>query len=185
MKTSHGLFGLVVATSVVLTGSAWSADATDHAAHHPVSVANAPAPVDDLSKMVGMSGMRQDKDMMGGNMMSMMGNMMPMMSGMMSSHVEGRLAFLKTEMKIAPDQSAAWEHYADAYRAAAKSMHSMQDSMTDMKESNLPARLAFHQKMMSAHLDGLKAISGPLTALYAVLSADQKKAADDLIGMGM
>ena len=132
-----------------------------------------------------MSGMGQNNGMMGGNMMAMMGSMMPMMSGMMSSHVEGRLAFLKTELKVTADQSAAWDRFADAYRAAGTSMHAMQGSMMAMMQGDLPSRLAAHQKMMSAHLDAMKTISGPLSALYAVLSADQKKAADDLIGMGM
>jgi len=123
--------------------------------------------------------------MMGANMMAMMGSMMPMMSGMMSSHVEGRLAFLKTELKITADQSAAWDRFADAYRAAGTSMHAMQGSMMAMMQGDLPSRMAAHQKMMAAHLDAMKSISDPLKALYAVLSADQKKAADDLIGMGM
>lgn len=38
---------------------------------------------------------------------------------------------------------------------------------------------------MASHLDALKAIEAPLIALYAVLTLDQKKTADDLIGMGM
>ena len=54
-----------------------------------------------------------------------------------------------------------------------------------MMQGDLPSRFAVHQKMMSSHLDAMKTISGPFNALDAVLSADQKKAADDLIGMGM
>ncbi len=132
-----------------------------------------------------MSGMGQNNAMMGGNMMGMMGSMMPMMSGMMSSHVDDKLTFLKTELKITSSQSAAWDRYADAYRAAATSMHSMMGSMMGMMQGDLPSRMATHEKMMQAHLDALKTISEPLNALYAVLTADQKKAADDLIGMGM
>lgn len=184
MKTSHGLLGLIVAASLSVAGPAWSAEAVDHAAHHPAP--GATTPTNDSSTMGGISGMGQNNGMNGGNMMGMMGSMMPMMSGMMSSHVEGRLTFLKTELKITADQSAAWDRYADAYRAAATTMHSMmQGSMMGMMQGDLPSRMAAHQKMMAAHLDALKDISAPLNALYAVLSADQKKAANDLIGMGM
>ena len=185
MKTSHALLGIIVATGLSIAGPAWSADAVDHAAHHRGGTVTAPAPTTGSGMPGGMSGMGQNNGMMGGNMMAMMGSMMPMMSGMMSSHVEGRLAFLKTELKITADQSAAWDRFADAYRAAGTSMHAMQGSMMAMMQGDLPSRFAAHQKMMSAHLDAMKAISGPLDALYAVLSADQKKSADDLIGMGM
>ena len=183
MKSSHALVGLMLTTTLAFAGPAWSAD---HAAHHPGTAATTPAPTNNSSPMGSgaMPGMGQTNGMMGGNMMAMMGSMTPMMSGMMSSHVEGRLAFLKTELKITVDQSAAWDRFADAYRAAGTSMHAMQGSMMGMMQGDLPSRLAAHQKMMSAHLDAMQTISGPLNALYAVLGADQKKAADDLIGMG-
>ncbi len=187
MRATQALTGLMLTAALALGGPAWSADAVDHAAHHPAPAAATPAPTNNSGAMRGgmMSGMGQNNGMMSGNMMAMMGNMMPMMSGMMSSHVEGRLAFLKTELKITSDQSAAWDSYADAYRAAATSMHSMMGSMMGMTQGDLPSRLATHERMMQAHLDALKSIDGPLTALYAVLTPDQKKAADDLIGMGM
>lgn len=179
MKTPHGLLiGLIFATSLSFVGPAWSADPVDHASHHPAPVAATPAPTN-------VSGTGENNDMMGDNMMGMMGSVMPMMSGMMSSHIEDRLAFLKTELKVTTEQSAAWDRYADAYREAATSMHAMRNSMMGMMQGDLPSRLAVREKMMQAHVDALKTISGPLNALYAVLTIDQKKAADDLIGMGM
>lgn len=62
------------------------------------------------------------------------------MMGMMSPHVEGRLAFLKTELKITDKQTAAWDRYADAYRTAAQSMHAMHGSMMSVMQGDLPSR---------------------------------------------
>jgi hypothetical protein len=55
---------------------------------------------------------------------------MPMM-GMMNGaqHVEGRLAFLKTELKITPAQEAVWDDYAKALRANAQKMTAMMKNM--------------------------------------------------------
>ena len=68
--------------------------------------------------------------------MPMMGTMQMMMgqSGMdhfammatgMSEHVEGRLAFLKTELKITDAQLPLWNSFAQAVRDNAKAMGSM------------------------------------------------------------
>ena len=46
------------------------------------------------------------------------------MCGRMTSHVEGRIAFLKAELKITPEQEALWNDYANAVRDNAKAMGS-------------------------------------------------------------
>lgn len=55
---------------------------------------------------------------------------MPMM-GMMNGgqHVEGRLAFLKTELKITSAQEAVWDDYAKALRTNAQQMTTMMKNM--------------------------------------------------------
>lgn len=101
-----------------------------------------------------------------------------------SGPVEGRLAYLKNELKIAADQSAAWERYAEAYRSTAKSLSSMRGPMMGRMRGDLPSRIAAQQTMMAAQLDAMKTVSGPLTELYAVLTTDQKRTADELMGPG-
>ncbi len=61
----------------------------------------------------------------------MMGNGMMGNGGMMmgSRHIEGRLAFLKTELKITKDQEPKWQAYADALRANAAAMQDQMDAM--------------------------------------------------------
>src|SRR5437868_2827142 len=58
----------------------------------------------------------------GGSMPGM--GSMPMMAAM-AGHVEGRLAFLKTELKITDAQLPLWNAVADAIRANVKSMGEM------------------------------------------------------------
>ena len=66
-------------------------------------------------------GMMMGPGMMGTGMMGP--GMMPMM-GMMDPgrHIEGRIAFLKTELRITEAQSPQWNAFADALRATAKRM---------------------------------------------------------------
>ena len=47
----------------------------------------------------------------------------------MAGHVEGRLAFLKTELKITDAQLPLWNAVADAIRANAKGMGEMSGGM--------------------------------------------------------
>ena len=53
--------------------------------------------------------------------------------------------------------------------------------------SSWSERLAFQQKALSSRLDGLKALEIASKPLYAVLTEDQKKLADQLLSgpMGM
>lgn len=51
---------------------------------------------------------------------------------------------------------------------------------------SLPDRLDWTEQHMAAHMEMLAAIKGPTMQLYGVLSEDQKRLADQLIGpMGM
>mgnify|MGYP005816857899 CR=1 FL=1 len=163
----------------------------DHAAHHPGGKPPAAMPSDEMP--MGTMGRDGQAGMMAGDMkqmMSMMRSMMTMMSaesGMMASHVEGRIASLKSELAITDAQTPQWNRFADALRAAAKSMNGMYGQMMQPKGTALPARLDAQETMLSVHLASLKALKEALDPLYASFSDDQKKRADGLmIGpMGM
>lgn len=49
---------------------------------------------------------------------------------MMSEHVEGRIAFLKTELKITDAQLPLWNSFAQAVRDNATAMQGMRGGMT-------------------------------------------------------
>ncbi len=125
------------------------------------------------------------------DMMSMMRSMMSMMgaqSGMMASNVEGRIASLKTELKITEAQTPAWNKFAEALRATAGSMNGMYEQMMQSgPTTTLPARLERRETMLAAHLGRVKTLKEALDPLYASLSDEQKKVANNMmIGpMGM
>jgi LTXXQ motif family protein len=100
-------------------------------------------------------------------------------------YIDGRLAFLKTELKITAEQEQVWNDYADTVRANAKSMKEQCEEMKEAKGEDkrppLPERLDLRTKMMEARLDALRAKSKALKPLYDALSDDQKKTADELI----
>ena len=112
------------------------------------------------------------------------------MCSAMGSHIEGRLAYLKAELKITDSQEALWTAYTGAMRENAPSMSSRCTAMMAQGQSaalSLPDRLDRHEQFMAAHLDALRAMNKALKPLYAALSEVQKKAADQLFWgpMGM
>ena len=175
---------LVLALAFTATG-ALAADA-EHDQHHPGTT-----PPAATAAPPGMSGMAMGSMPGSSGNMPMMG-IMQMMMGQngMAAHVEGRIAFLKAELKITDAQQPLWNAVADVIRANAKGMSSMPSGMPMMgPAATLPEKLTMHEKMMAANLDGLRKFKTAVEPLYAALNADQKKTADELMvgpmGMGM
>ena len=148
--------------------------------------------------MMGRGGMMgQD---MGGQDMSgcpMMGDMMGfgrrgmkqgMGHGAMMHSVpmmEGRLAYIKADLEITDAQMAAWDAYANAVRARHATMEGMRAELMKAKESGSALqRLDARIKAMESRLDSLKALKPVTEGLYAILSDEQKKKADQLLGGG-
>ncbi len=122
-------------------------------------------------------------DMMGGGM-DHMRRMMSMMREKLA-HSADRVDALKSELKITEAQMPAWNKFAEALLAAAKSMDESMDAMhKKMMEPgaapSLPDKLQHHAKMAAVHLTNLNAIKAALDPLYASLSDEQKKVADGL-----
>jgi hypothetical protein len=101
----------------------------------------------------------------------------------MLDRVEGRLAFIKTELKITDAQASAWNHLAESIRTAAKHHNERMKAAfgREEKAKTLPERLEVQEQLVSARLDEIKQIKGSLNNLYAVLSDAQKKEADDIV----
>jgi LTXXQ motif family protein len=176
---------LSLATILVLAGTGALAADAERDQHHP----GATPPVSATSPAKSVPGMPM-ASMPGGSGHMPMTGMMQMMMGQngMASHVEGRIAFLKTELKIADAQQPLWNAVADAMRANARAMADMPSGMPMMGTgTTLPDKLASHEMMMAAHLDGLRKLRAAVDPLYAALNDDQRKTADELmIGpMGM
>jgi hypothetical protein len=135
----------------------------------------------------GMGMMSGGMGMMSGGMGQMMMAMMGDRGGMMADRVDTRLDALKDQLKITEAQTPQWNRFAEVLRSTASSMSGMQQMMQGGMPASLPERLDLHEKMLSAHLDRVKDIEAALSPLYAVLSDEQKKLADQLImsPMGM
>lgn len=208
MATALSVAALVTPTS--------AQSPTEHDSHHPAdSAQSAPAPANPAPGSPGMSapggmgnmpmmGMMNDmKNMMSGmsmmhnmGMMQSMGMMGPGMGGMVTiDRVEGRIAFLRAELKITDAQAGAWNGFADALRANAKKLAEVRASMmvkpadTQAKAATMADRLDQQEQWLLARLDGVRTMKSAFAKLNETLSDDQKKTADDLLaphmGMGM
>ena len=179
---------------MAVSSPSWAQSATDRPEQKQAPAAAQPTPA------AGQPGMGSPQGMMGGGgMMNMMGGRMPMMdmmqmmmrhSGGMATidHVEGRIAFLRTELKITDAQTGAWNAFADALRANAKSLGDVRASMmAGAAPQTLLDRLTLQEKWLAARLEGTRAIKVALTNLVGSFSDEQKKTADELLAphMGM
>ncbi len=214
---------------------------SDHTVHHPPGTSAAPAapapgvppgsqPGQPPGMGMGMMGGGAGAGMMSGDMGAMMRNMMPMMHGMMAqrgmermdgpmgmmapNRVEGRIAFLRTELQITDAQTAAWNAFADALRGEARGMAAMRGRMmggpmpampmppgpmppgqrppgampggaTPAASPSFPDHADQMVQMLTARLEATRAIATAGRGLYAVLTDAQKKTADELLVMHM
>jgi hypothetical protein len=107
--------------------------------------------------------------------------------GALIDYVEGRLAFVKAELKITAQQASSWDKFAEAVRANAKTINERRKPFIDRAywSEPLPQRLEQQEKVMAAHLDALRQTSAAVKPLYAALDDAQKKTADALLGSPM
>jgi len=189
---------LIAATALLIsvTSFSWAQATSEHEGHHPPDKgATAAAASASPAAKPGMSG---SQGMMGGGgMMSMMENMpMMRMMGMMGQsgegmggmamidHVEGRIAFLRTELKITEGQTGPWNAFAEALRGNAKSLSAARGEMMPTPGTatqTLTDRLALQEKWLSARLEGIRAIRPALASLVSTFSDDQKKTAEEIL----
>jgi hypothetical protein len=193
---------VVVALLSAASALAYAETPQDHEAHHPAAVpASQPAQPtpQEPTETMGQHGNGSKTNSAAASMMSMMGNSMPMMgmmqmmmgrSGAMGGmatidRVEGRIAFLKTELKITDAQGAAWNAFADVLRANAKKLGDLRTAMTP--QGSLVDRLIWQEKWLVARSEGTRAIRTAYSDLAAKLSDEQKASADQLLAphMGM
>lgn len=192
MKLISAAFALAIAVGFSLAAAAQD----QHEAHHPS--ANGPSNGMMGNEMMGGRGMTSGQGMMGGGgmpMMQMMGRSgMPGMG--MTDHIEGRIAFLRAELKITDAQTKLWDNFAQSLRDNAKKLVAVRAKESEQKGALTPVRrLDDQEQWYAARLDGIKEIKSALTPFYAALSDQQKETADELLpaniglmptrGMGM
>jgi len=104
-------------------------------------------------------------------------------SDWMLDRMEGRLAFLKAELKITDAQTAAWTQLAEAVRTAAKHHNERMKGVFagEQRSKTLPERVEAQEQFMSIRLEEIKMIKTAVKMLYATLSDEQKKEADEMV----
>jgi hypothetical protein len=123
---------------------------------------------------------------------NMPGAMDPAMGGRgntcrMDEHIDGQLAYLKTELKITGEQTPQWNVFADAFRAdkeknarLCKSTENEQ-ARSMMMSAGLPESLEMMAVRLTARLETLRAMEAAIRPLYSILSKEQKKTADEIM----
>jgi hypothetical protein len=207
-KSGSTFAALALAASIGFANAQTAQNAQDHEAHHPpgqaAPQAQTPAPMPGQRPMgpgpggTGGGGMTMNGDMsqMMGMMQQMMrGGMMPMGAGPMGMgpggrqpfrHIEGQLAFFRTELGITDAQLPQWNAFADVVRNNARQL---QQAMTPPAQTagppSAPEQLERRATQLSAMLDATKAVLGAAKPLYVALSPEQKKTADELMAEHM
>ena len=123
-----------------------------------------------------------------GRMMEMMRPMMAGGMGMPFEHVEGRIAYLKAELKVTDAQSVPWNAFADTMRADATAMKAMHEGMGKAPmPTTTPDRMTARRKMMSERMAMMDRSEASMKSLYAALSPGQRTMFDQLMSgpMGM
>lgn len=206
-------------TFAAFTALAWAQTPAEHDSHHPSDSAKSePAPATPAPAasqpamnapqggMGGMPMMGMMQGMMGNmpmmNMMNMMETMQaakmmgPGMGGMATiDRIEGRIAFLRAELKITDAQAGAWNAFADTLRANAKKLGELRASMmgksgdAQQQAPTMADRLDRQEQWLLARLEGTRAMKASFTKLNEALSDEQKKTANEILaphmGMGM
>jgi hypothetical protein len=186
---------LLLATVLSLAASGNLAFAQAPAAQDPHHPPQAVAPSEPAPPPAGPEGMMSGMPMMGDMRMANMMRMMGMMRGAGGAEtidrIEGRIAFLRTELKITEVQSDAWNAFADALRANARKLGEVRaDMMAQPAAGHAPTlvdRLDLQERWLLARLEGTRTIKSALAKLTETLSDEQKKAAGELLAphMGM
>jgi hypothetical protein len=170
MRILSSLAVVAVVATAPLASHAQSRPGDDHNTHnHPDKAQAAPAAPGGMSRMMAM----MHGGMMGGGMMG----------DMPLKHVEGRLAFLKTELKITSAQEPQWARFADVVRSTAKNAETAKPPMMQggMKPSTAPDRLGQYEKTLAVRLETVRVLKTAVDPLYASFSDEQKKLADELL----
>lgn len=188
----------LTATGMLLFGLAGTAGAQVPAPggaapgpHHPEAPAASPQPPATQRGMPAPGMMGPGGGMMGGETGRMMQPMMQqMMRGRMDGsamqpfrRIEGQLAYCRAELRITDAQAQPWNAFADTVRAQAERLRQVtQQAMTDVNEPG-PAVQQMERRiaLLSAHLEAMRAVAAAATPLYAALSGEQRRTADELM----
>lgn len=100
-----------------------------------------------------------------------------------SAMVDGRLAALKSELKITADQDSAWQAFAAKAKQQAESRQAVRGQAAAQAQT-APERLAQHAEFAKQRAASLDAMTAAVKDLYAALTPEQKAVADQRLASG-
>ncbi|WP_201860714.1 Spy/CpxP family protein refolding chaperone [Microvirga soli] len=114
-----------------------------------------------------------------------MGGAMPGMTAGgadMTDRIEGRIAFLKAELKITDAQAPAWNQFAEALRSSRQHLiEARQLLAAPAADASATVRLEQYERHLGARLEALKAARSSFAQLHAGLDEHQKHVAEELV----
>jgi len=103
----------------------------------------------------------------------------------MDEHLDGQLAYLKTELKITDVQTPQWNIFAEAFRAEMEKKAQLCRQALEQSRAGTSVNLLDSLKMMedqlAKRLDSLRAMRAAVQPLYSILTPEQKKTADEVM----
>ena len=99
-----------------------------------------------------------------------------------SAMVESHLNDLKAQLKITTTQETAWQAFTAAAKQQAAGMQAMRAQM-QQDTGTAPERMAQRTTAMQQRAAGMATMTTAFSALYAVLTPEQKAIADQNVGM--
>lgn len=150
------------------------------------------APMPDQGKMgqPGAQGgmMMMMEKMMGGHMGGMSGpgaatGTTGMVTGTadVTERIEGRIAFLKTELQITDKQMADWNVLAEALRSGRQHLVEARKFLVMDDKTSSADRLARYEGHLTERLEAIKSARAAFVQLYPTLGDAQKQTADAIL----
>jgi Spy/CpxP family protein refolding chaperone len=103
----------------------------------------------------------------------------------MDEHLDGQLAYLKTELKITDVQTPQWNIFAQAFRAEMEKKAQLCRQAMEQSRAGTSVNVLDSLKMiedqLSKRLDSLRAMRAAMQPLYSILTPEQKKTADEIM----
>jgi Spy/CpxP family protein refolding chaperone len=112
-----------------------------------------------------------------------MGQMGGMPGGDLATMVQSRMDQLKSELKITSTQEPAWQAFAGKAKQQAQAMQA-QRAKVQPTELTVPDRMAQRSEFMKLRVDNMASMNTAMKELYAALTPEQKRIADQRFGQG-
>jgi len=97
-----------------------------------------------------------------------------------ASLAEGRLAWLKSELKITSAQEPAWKNFADQQRQQAEAMQALMKAMPEKAPATAVERMEVRNQWTKQRQEQAEKMTTAFKGLYAALTPEQRSEVDQI-----